>query len=634
MPNVVYRVTVAGIQEAIAGLKTIPEAAAAANGHLFDSFKSITNEVKSIGGVSVKAFGSYASGVEKAKVAQVAFTDTAVQGTTTLSERANKLADAFKMVSRDIGTVGGAAAQAFTHAADEALSVIGIITKGGLGAVLAGVGLAAGAVALAYSLWNDETEESKRLAVEAEKSHKALVAASKDGANQAFEATKKLNAEQTRRLAIEKDLLVAALEQDKLAKMLEASKDANVADRVTARAKAEKDSDAAIAKAKEERETAWASYRVQINKELNKEITRNEVDEQEERRKKAQAIAEKRAQEEAARNQRSAESAVEFDSRMAREAMAREALQMQAAVDVAAAEKKLDDDEAKRKEDMAAEDRARFLEEQERDAARMDSLRASDQAIKAALREQTKAQAALREEQTKAMLAAKMQEVAQIAQAAVMMAASPVVAELTSQVHALAMANRETYRDLIIFNEEWPALIAAKAQAVLAGIAAEATGRAAMEFAEAGAMTALGIGYLAIPGMQGFAAPAFASAASHAASGVAFGALAGATFAGAVAIGSVRGEGGLVALTKAEQEEQDRKRTSDGGGSSFSGGGPSGGMYGGGGERGGRGTSIVVNINNEPGSIAPEDQDRAAVATARHVARAQRSWFARQQMGG
>ena len=616
MPNVVYRVTVAGIQEAIAGLKTIPEAAAAANGHLFDSFKSITNEVKSIGGVSVKAFGSYASGVEKAKVAQVAFTETAVQGTTTLSERANKLADAFKMVSRDIGTVGGAAAQAFTHAADEALSVIGIITKGGLGAVLAGVGLAAGAVALAYSLWNDETEESKRLAVEAEKSHKALVAASKDGANQAFEATKKLNAEQTRRLAIEKDLLVAALEQDKLAKMLEASKDANVADRVTARAKVEKDSDAAIAKAKEERETAWASYRVQINKELNKEITRNEVDEQEERRKKAQAIAEKQAQDEAARNQRSAEAAVEFDNRMAREAMAREDAQISMA--------------AKREEDARKAEAKAEVEwsKEEQDAV----TRAADAFAAAAVRKEEAAQKGaekikkMREEIVNVgFAAAAFKNVSAPTFSAGMMVIDSAMSVTNKYLEEFGQINRDNWRDLLNWSKDKQAAFAAEAQAALWSLARQAAPKAVFENAEGIAAAAAAAGEYGKGNVAG-GVLLTAAAVGHYAASAAYGTIAVAAGGASLAIGSQRGSGGMFAA-------------SPGGGSpSPSGGGPSGGggggsptrSRGGGGGDSGGGGGVSITYVYEAGSINANDERATARTVTRAVGNARCSWHERR----
>jgi hypothetical protein len=55
--------------------------------------------------------------------------------------------------------------------------------------------------------------------------------------------------------------------------------------------------------------------------------------------------------------------------------------------------------------------------------------------------------------------------------------------------------------------------------------------------------------------------------------------------------------------------------------------------YNGGGERG-SGGPVVINITNEPGSMPPDDQDRAAMAVARHVRRAQQDWFTSQEMGG
>jgi hypothetical protein len=100
------------------------------------------------------------SGVEQAR-AQVASVPAAANASmTSLSQRAGSLADAFKVVSRDIGTLGGSTAQAFTHMADEALSVVGILTGGaGITAGIAAIGLAVGGLS---ALWQSEEAAMKR----------------------------------------------------------------------------------------------------------------------------------------------------------------------------------------------------------------------------------------------------------------------------------------------------------------------------------------------------------------------------------------------------------------------------------------------------------------------------------------
>lgn len=231
-------------------------------------------------------------------------------------------------------------------------------------------------------------------------------------------------------------------------------------------------------------------------------------------------------------------------------------------------------------------------------------------------------------EQKKAQDAANMAAVyasqVQLAHAATMMVVQPVVSEFTGELERLGTANRENYRELDAFSDELPAIIAKKSQAIMAGIAAEATGKAVFELGEAAAMTALGLGYLAIPGLQGQAAPAFASAAQHGLAAVVYGSIAGVSVGGAVGIGAMRGDGGLVPLTRAEREEMDKKKGKDKNSDRL------GGSSEGSSDAGERVLNIIVQ-NSAP--IFGGD-DAAAEMLALPLARASRSYFGSRMQEG
>lgn len=576
---------------------------------------------------------------QEARKAAESFSRTSkpsIDAATTFSARANGLADAFKMVSRDIGTLGGQSAQVFTHMADEALSIIGVLSSGaGIPAAIAGIGIAVGGLSALLSSAETERAKAHEQAVKAEEEEQRAVLETarailekRKGYTEEQIALREIQEDLTRKSMLERADLIGRLTLYK--EEAKARGDNEEFTQAAVRLREEQEAQAEDARELRARE---AETRAAKNKLLTQEALEGELEWQSvlvESGSKAAQTKEQEQKRAEARAEAAAQAGMSFDARMAAEERAREEAQFAAAVQQASAEQQLDDDESARLRQMEEEDRARFAAEQERDASRLSAIQAQDAAARTALANQAIATAELRQEQELQERAAKMATAAQIGQAVVMTAATPVVAELTGQVHELAMANRETYRDLIFFSKEFPALIAAKAQAVLAGIAAEATGRAAMEGAEALAMLALGLGYMAVPGMQGFAAPAFASAAQHGAAAAAFAALGGGALGGAMLIGSQRGEGGLVSLTSAERDDLDRKRgvTSDRGG-----GGVSGGSAFSGGERFGSGRGqTIVNIYNEPGSIAGQDQERAAAEVARHVQRAQRDWFTRYEM--
>lgn len=244
------------------------------------------------------------------------------------------------------------------------------------------------------------------------------------------------------------------------------------------------------------------------------------------------------------------------------------------------------------------------------DALIQNRMRERDATI-AALEEQTQA----RNNNMAATIAAGQIE---LAHEATLMVVQPVVQEFTGSLRELGDVNRENYQDFVLFSDELPAIIAKKSQAILAGIAAEAAGKAILSMGESAYMFATGLSYLAIPGMQGQAMPAFASAGKYAMAAAVYGGIAGVSVGGAVAIGAMRGEGGLVPLTRAEKEEMQRREGKKDKGSEHLGG-DSGNM----GDTGERVLNILIQ-NNAP--VFGGD-DTAAEMMAASLARAQRGYF-------
>jgi hypothetical protein len=209
------------------------------------------------------------------------------------------------------------------------------------------------------------------------------------------------------------------------------------------------------------------------------------------------------------------------------------------------------------------------------------------------------------------------------------MLVAPMVSGLSSQVAKLGDLNRENAHQIRDFAEDLPAIIAKEAQAYAAGIAAQAVGKASMSLLDAGRETALGVGMLFIPGGQAAAAGHFKSAALHTGMAAGYAALAGGAAGAAIGIGAVRGEGGIVPLTREEQERQGRDRSGRGDGGSD---GPAYRGNGGGG-MGSSDDAFAVNITYMAGSIAPADENRAARSVASATRRARSNAFDRRRMG-
>lgn len=228
------------------------------------------------------------------------------------------------------------------------------------------------------------------------------------------------------------------------------------------------------------------------------------------------------------------------------------------------------------------------------------------QAVKAttaALEEKRKAEAA-------ALLATSYASAANVAFGVSAMLTGPIIAEYTNTLRALGEVNQENYRSFVLFSDELPAIIAKKSQAIMAGIAAEATGKALQSTADGIRETALGAGLIAIPGMQAQASAHFVAAGTHFLAATAYGAISGVAIAGTAGMAASRGGNGPIPLTREEQEQNNRGNMGGGGGG------------GDGGFSGGRISDsrmrddgpFQVNIYNYPASVNTQNPRTAARA--------------------
>lgn len=570
------------------------------------------------------------SGVEQAKAQVASVPASASASMATLSQRTGHLADAFKMVSRDIGTLGGASAQAFTHMADEALSVVGILTGGvGITAGIAAVGLAIGGLS---ALWQYEeaamkrASEEKSAALEAQKTIIKSIAASilEENRNATEDDAARIRAEieATDRLIAVKRANLSVTES------LRANRGEALHD-IKSRAdlvRTERDRVAAL----ERENAARGDVLAGIEKELE---TRGDM----ERRR---VSMEKALAQETTSMKQAAQVSIAWANAIR---AAWQNLQV-AKVEVRDNDMSELDRTAAGPDAIEVQMEKDRIERAEALSLHVDGLIASQMGYRDVIvTTASTTMGALEEEEAQRReltMATQAQDRANLEYAEGMVYAAGVNVAYTTSMYAVGKGidyasmelmrfqdiNRDNYRDLLQINENTMAAWAQRLQAFLFTTAMEAGRMALMENAMGLGEVARGTGALFTNPAE--AATHFVSAGMHYAASAAYGTFAGGAAVGFGVVAASRGQGGLFASASTDQ----------GGGLSSGGGGgggaPSGGSYGGGGERGSRSPSIVVNINNEPGAITPEDQDRAAVATARHVARAQRSWFARQQMGG
>lgn len=544
---------------------------------------------------AVKAFGKVGAATKSVEVAQ-----------DNMAAKANHYADAFKKVSRDIGTVGGQAAQAFTHIADEALSVVGMLTGGGLTAALAGVGLGVGAVVLAYKAWNDETTESKRIADHAVESHNKLLASAKKNADDAFASTTRMNAEQLRRVSIEKQLLVVALQLDQQKRLVEAAaEEGNAKNRAIAMAKIRKESDEEIAKASKESEVALGKFNVAQARATEMEVTRVKLDEQKERADKAKKAEESRAKEgdDEARKFKDGERAF-YDVMNAR---------------ARAYEKDKDaklkaDQEGRNLLEQAYQINAASDEENAKKVA--DALEKQRQAAQKLREERQK----LNEEIRKTLLLGAGEQAFSASYGAGMFVIGNATSFASGQLKEFGNINRDNWRDTLAMTEDKKAAFLAEAQAALFNMGVQAGVKSFFEQAEALKETALMFGSLAMNDPKGVAAHG-AAAAGHAVAAGAYSVIAVGGAGASLGIGAMRGGGGLAAA-------------GPGAGGGRSGPSPSGGSAAGprapGASDGGGATNITFVY--EAGSINAADERATARTVANGVGAARGSWFERRRM--
>lgn len=199
---------------------------------------------------------------------------------------------------------------------------------------------------------------------------------------------------------------------------------------------------------------------------------------------------------------------------------------------------------------------------------------------------------------------------------------------VSSELEVFRDINRDNWRDMLAITEDTKAAWAAKAQSALVSLAIESGKMAIFENAEAIKEGALAAGEFGSGNVAGGILHA-ASGAMHYAASAAYGTIGVGAAVGAGTFAASRGAGGPFKATSSE-------RAMGGGGGGGGGDFPesprsSGGAGGGGGDRP---AQVVVNINNQAGSITPADERRAARTTGRFVARAHQDAFMRREMRG
>ena len=561
---------------------------------------------------------------------------TQVSSLSLVSSRLGVTADAVKLVGKDLDNMGLKAGKAFAMTAEGALSVVAAVGAGGVVGAIGAATVAVGALVqgMGYLLDAHKREEEA-----AQKTFATFRKHASDAAASIAESRKKLTMEDVERREIEIlgrraanegrhwDLMV---EGEKLTQMRILNERFGVAQGTL---------DDEIV----EQEKKVANLRLDIEKEFQAQaeglrtngINRAKVFGEklvgalEEGEKKAADKRVKNAEEAAQKvaKQREAELAhlqKLHDADMALND-AKWAKEDKDKADAAAKKKKADDEE------MARLERLQNLEADKAEEDGKAAKRANEEAAKSEkhrreeLAKTAKALQEKHEQEVRAMVATQASAAANIAFGVSATVTGPIIAEYTGLLKSLGDINRDNYREFVLFSDELPAIIAKKTQAIMGGIAAEATGKALQSSADAAREMALGLGLVAIPGMGAQAAGHFTSAGSHMLAASMYGALGTGAAVGAVGLGAMRGSGGPIALTR---EEQQRNASRDGGGA---GGGISGGRMSGSG--GGAGEAFVVNIAYQAGSIAPADENRAARTVASATRRARSNAFDRRRMG-
>lgn len=535
----------------------------------------------------------------------------------------HSIESSFKGIARDIDVVGGEMSSKFAKAAADAVSVATAIGTGGLAGGAAALSAAVGIAADAWKRYEEAVAKAASASAEHMKKER-------EEAEKLVELTLKRRKGLTDEQTTRNDLALAIRRQQVETLRLEVFQAEAHIKELQRLGKASEIRDEMVRRDIMKAELAIQRTQLAVDttvndeaKKLNakKEANAAEAASSQETADKITAAQKAAAEKQKAEMYRQANDEARFErereARRERDADLNAAAQM--AADVRAQKA---DEEANAEADRIARKEAdeTRLHEQRREqiADEQTSLANYKSAVKAA----AEAERELARERENQVRAARLEQAANDSFAVAMTAVRPIVQSFTSDLAVLGEVNRENYRDFLIEADELPALMARKAQVIAAQIAQQAAGQAAFETAEAIKETAIGIGFAATPGMQGFAAGHFASAATHAASAAAYAALGGAAGGAALAIGASRGEGGLFALTQEEREAQDRKR---GGGAGASGGFSSSGSTG----RGDGVGNTTVNFYYGAGSISTQDERAAAKTVTRGIRNANRDAFLR-----
>ena len=557
--DVIYAIAVQGASDAIAAFNAVNEASkkAAATAHLHDL--SMTSSAKSTG---------------------------------VFSESVNKLADSFKMVSRDIGTVGGQAAQTFTHIADEALSVVGILSgPSGMAAGIGIAGLAVGALAAAFSVASDKANEYKGIADRA--LDRAIVNGYKDAVNGISDA-----------------FVAARNEAENYSETAEAATVLGLTGLIE-----KKQSELFVANDKVTRTRLNAEIGLfTLQLENAKARLKFIADE------KAQRDALAESEKEAAIQESAREKAKEKRDKERMQAGADSyALFEKAAANISAKNKKDQDDiDAAKKKERDEEDRLHkemlgILERdqaQERDAKIKFYKELGDAALSAA--EKLKK---LKLAEKEAMRAA----VVDAGYAPSMFVIGNATSFATGQLKAFGQINRDNWRETLTMTEDKKEAFFAEAQAAIFNMGIQAGTKSIFEGAEAVKEGALMFGAIASKDFPAATLHA-KSALTHAASSAIYGTIGVGAVGTSFAVGALHGApGGGAGGGGGSRKGMDNMPSA-----------PSGGGGGGGSPSGGGAVNITYVY--EAGSINAADERATARTVAEGVGNARGSWFERRRM--
>lgn len=580
------------------------------------------------------------------------------------SQASDQISDAFKSVNRDVDNFVSKAIIGASRAADDLAGLAATIAAGGPAAVVGAIGLAASA----WAFFNDKINETKRIADEAVDAAAAAALRINNLVSEDVDAFSKLSSMQMReevkrqekRIKLYEVEIQSRREQDKVydSEFVDAlARGGTLAFDIAERRKknAAEIHELEVRLSGEKRrldsmDAAFAQKAIEDGRaNKKKEAEQDEKDREQIRQaglsaelaaRKAAADDIKRINDELTRQD---EERTKNISRIGAEEVKLRTkydgdwisqyirMQMKA--------QQIDEETAKARAVARAEAfRDENIEAIKAEEKAVEKLRREEEQRNKTLAEQAKRLKEKREEEFKNTVATQASAAAQLAYGVATTVVNPVVQEFTATLRQLGEVNRDNYRDFLNEAQDLPGIIARKAQAIMGGIAAEATGKAIFEEGEALRETALGLGLVAIPGMQAQAAGHFMSAATHYAAASVYGVLGAGAAAGAVGVGAMRGSDTALGLgltneeKRQKKEEEDRKRERD-----RSNGSRDSGRMGGGLGSGGSGTDqTVINVTMEfgAGSLAPEDSRRFGRTFAQGYRAMQRSGWNRIQAGG